>query len=57
MLFACHEKRCPYEGQGAYMLTIPPEACVDEHNCAAFFCPYCNSELIKIEQKGNLKAN
>jgi hypothetical protein len=49
MNFTCYEKRCPYEGEGSYILSIPPEVCVDEHNQATFFCPHCNSELIKKE--------
>ncbi len=56
MEFSCFKKGCPYGGKGSYKLKIPPEACVDEHNCATFFCPHCNSELIKIEHKGNSKA-
>ena len=53
MEFTCYRKECPYEGKGSYMLTIPQEVCVDEHNCATFFCPHCNGELIKMEMNGN----
>ena len=49
MEFSCYRKECPYEGKGSYILTIPQEACVDEHNCATFFCPFCNGELTKLE--------
>ena len=49
MEFSCYKKGCPYEGEGAYILSIPSEVCVDEHNRATFFCPHCNSELAKLE--------
>ena len=53
MQFTCYEKKCPYDGKGSYILTLPPEACVDVHNCATFFCPHCNKELTKIERSLN----
>lgn len=50
MEYQCEYEKCPYqEGRKPYVLSLPPEACVDEHNCATVFCPYCKNELI---QKG-----
>ena len=49
MEYSCFKEECPYDGKGSYMLKIPSEACVDEHNCATFFCPHCKSELIRME--------
>ena len=49
MEFSCIKEGCPYEGPGSYVVRIAPEACVDEHNCAAVFCPHCQNEMIKME--------
>lgn len=49
MEFYCAEKKCPSSGTRPYAITVPQEACVDEHNCATMFCPHCNSRLIRKE--------
>ena len=49
MEFSCYKEGCPFEGPGSYMVTIAPEACVDEHKCATIFCPHCQSEMIRME--------
>lgn len=49
MEFYCVEKMCSFEGKKPFVLNIPTEMCVDEHNCATVFCPYCQSKLIKKE--------
>ena len=49
MEFGCVRAECPYDGPRPYVLKVPPEACVDEHNCATFFCPHCAGELVKID--------
>lgn len=46
MEYFCEKKSCDYVGEGPYKLTLPQEACIDEHNCAVVFCPYCQSEMI-----------
>ena len=47
MEFSCPEESCNYDGLGPYVLNIPQEACVDEHNLATPFCPHCGQALIK----------
>jgi len=49
MEFSCPEKKCNFDGNGPYVLNIPQEACVDEHNIATPFCPYCGQTMTKIE--------
>lgn len=46
MEYVCAEKKCTYDGNGPYTLTLPAEACIDEHNCAVVFCPYCHSKMV-----------
>ncbi len=45
MEYLCVEKSCPFDGNKPFVLSIPTEACVDKHNIAIPFCPYCESEL------------
>jgi hypothetical protein len=49
MDFSCPEVECNYNGVGPYVLNIPLEACVDEHNIATPFCPHCGQALIKMD--------
>jgi len=49
MEFSCTEEACNYDGVGPYVLNIPQEACVDEHNIATPFCPHCGQALIKTD--------
>ena len=49
MEFSCPEEECNYNGVGPYVLNIPREACVDEHNIATPFCPHCGQALRKID--------
>jgi len=49
MDFSCAEEECNYDGAGPYVLNIPREACVDEHNIATPFCPHCGQALIKMD--------
>lgn len=49
MEFSCTEEACNYDGVGPYVLSIPQEACVDEHNIATPFCPHCGRALIKTD--------
>ena len=51
MEFSCLKKECPFDGNGSYTLSIPSEACVDEHNCASVFCPHCKSEMTRNDIK------
>lgn len=50
MRYLCEDIKCTYDGDGPYELSLPPEACIDEHNCATVFCPYCQSELIRKQE-------
>ena len=50
MEFYCAGKGCPAKGSQPYAVKLPEEMCVDEHNCAAMFCPHCLSTLVKKEQ-------
>ena len=49
MEFSCPEKECNFDGNGPYVLNIPQEACVDEHNIATPFCPHCGQTMTKVE--------
>lgn len=46
MDYTCNAKSCPYDGEGSYVLSLPPEACIDENNCAMVFCPYCQTQMV-----------
>lgn len=46
MDYYCTATSCAYEGEGPYVLSLPPEACIDENNCAIVFCPYCQSQMV-----------
>ncbi len=46
MDYYCATESCSYDGKGPYVLSLPPEACIDEHNCAIVFCPYCQSQMV-----------
>lgn len=51
MEFFCTDEMCPFEGGGPFTIEIPQEACVDVHNIASIFCPYCNNMLSpKVEE-------
>lgn len=45
MDYYCTAPSCPYDGEGPYVLSLPPEACIDEHNRAIVFCPYCHGRM------------
>jgi hypothetical protein len=45
MDFYCPEKGCPAAGVAPYVLRLPDEACMDERNLAAVFCPHCGKTL------------
>ena len=47
MEYHCKSKECPYDGPRPYVLSLPEELNVDEHNCATMFCPHCEQELVK----------
>ncbi len=49
MEFSCLVEGCNYDGVRPYVLNIPQEACVDEHNIATPFCPHCGKALIKTD--------
>jgi hypothetical protein len=49
MEFSCFTEGCPFEGPGSYVVTIAPEAFIDENNYATIFCPHCQNEMIKME--------
>ena len=51
MDYYCATKTCSYDGQGPYVLSLPPEACIDENNCAIVFCPYCQGQM-EIKRPG-----
>jgi len=51
MDYYCTAEACSYDGKGPYILSLPPEACIDEHNCAIVFCPYCQTKMV-IKQPG-----
>jgi hypothetical protein len=46
MEYYCTAPACSYDGEGPYVLSLPPEACIDENNCAIVFCPYCQSRMV-----------
>ena len=46
MDYFCTSNTCTYDGDGPYVLSLPPEACIDENNCAIVFCPYCQSQMV-----------
>jgi hypothetical protein len=46
MDYYCTATSCTYKGEGPYVLSLPPEACIDENNCAIVFCPYCQSQMV-----------
>ena len=46
MDYYCTAKSCSYDGEGSYVLSLPPEACIDENNCAMVYCPYCQSQMV-----------
>jgi hypothetical protein len=52
MEYRCESKSCPYEGDNAYTLYLPQEACIDEHNCAVVFCPHCKGQMV-IKSRGD----
>ena len=45
MDYFCEKSTCPFEGEKPYVLSIPTEACVDQHNIATLFCPHCGGKL------------
>lgn len=49
MDFSCPEEECNYDGAGPYVLKLPKEACMDEHNVATPFCPHCGQALKKMD--------
>lgn len=49
MEFSCQENKCSCEEGKPYVLNIPPERVMDEHNIATPFCPHCGNALIKCE--------
>lgn len=46
MNYVCTASSCSYDGEGPYVLSLPAEACIDEHNCAIVFCPYCQNQMV-----------
>jgi hypothetical protein len=56
MKYSCESESCPYEGPEPYSLELPPEACIDEHNCAVVFCPYCREQM-SIHRPGEPPAD
>ena len=42
---SCSNKNCNYQGSEDYVMCIPAEAVMDEHNMATVFCPHCAQEL------------
>jgi hypothetical protein len=46
MEYYCESKKCPFDGPQPFVLSLPEEVCVDEHNCATMFCPHCEKELV-----------
>jgi hypothetical protein len=50
MNYYCTSESCPYEGDENYLLSLPPEACIDENNCAIVFCPHCQSQMVTRPQ-------
>jgi hypothetical protein len=46
MDYYCTAPSCSYDGDGPYKLSLPAEACIDEHNCAIVFCPHCQSHMV-----------
>ena len=50
MDYYCTAKSCSYDGEGSYVLSLPPEACIDENNCAMVYCPYCQSQMVISHQ-------
>lgn len=51
MEFYCPEEDCSYEGGGDFVVVLPDESCVDVHNIATVFCPYCQSVLVPKDEK------
>lgn len=49
MEFSCKQEICSYEGAKPYVLYIPPECYMDEHNLATPFCPHCGNALTKSQ--------
>jgi len=54
MDYYCMSEACSYDGMGPYVLSLPPEACIDENNCAIVFCPYCQNQMV-IKKQGRGK--
>jgi len=52
MDYYCMAEACSYDGKGPYVLSLPPEACIDENNCAIVFCPYCQNQMV-IKRPGH----
>ena len=50
MDYYCNATSCSYDGDGPYVLSLPPEACIDENNCAIVYCPYCQSQMAINQQ-------
>jgi hypothetical protein len=48
MEYRCQSKDCPFEGPQPYMVSLPEEIQVDEHNLATMFCPHCEKKLVKV---------
>jgi hypothetical protein len=55
MNYYCQSEQCTFEGDGPYKLSLPPQVCVDEHNCATIFCPYCHNEMIRKPEESNVR--
>ncbi|MFZ7126890.1 MAG: hypothetical protein ACOWWM_12125 [Desulfobacterales bacterium] len=45
MEYYCNNQSCTGGGNVPFRLTLPPEACIDEHNCATVFCPHCQGKM------------
>jgi hypothetical protein len=43
--YVCKNKRCSYQADQSFELTVPSESIMDEKNVATFFCPHCSQEL------------
>lgn len=53
MKYVCTEENCNYEGPGEYTINLNGEACMDAHNVASVFCPYCQN-IMRQEEEGAL---